>query len=88
MLTRIKIRQENSADENKVFELIKNTFAHAEHTDGDEHNLVNRLRESEGFIPELSLVAEFENEIIGTYTFYKSKSRRDDTACACSLNCG
>lgn len=65
MLTRIKIRQENSADENKVFELIKNTFAHAEHTDGDEHNLVNRLRESEGFIPELSLVAEFENEIIG-----------------------
>lgn len=73
MLTRIKIRQENSADENKVFELIKNTFAHAEHTDGDEHNLVNRLRESEGFIPELSLVAEFENEIIGHILFTRVK---------------
>lgn len=73
MLDNIKIRQEIPSDRKKIFELIKNTFAQAQHTDGDEHNLVDRLRESTAFIPELSLVAEYNNEIIGHILFSKIK---------------
>ena len=67
----IIIRQETNKDYPKVFNLIKNTFKFAEHSDGDEHNLVERLRESNAFIPELSLVAEYNNEIIGHILFTK-----------------
>lgn len=73
MLDNIKIRQEIPSDRKKIFELIKNTFVQAQHTDGDEHNLVDRLRESTAFIPELSLVAEYNNEIIGHILFSKIK---------------
>lgn len=67
------IRKEEIKDQKAVFELIKNTFMFAEHTDGDEHNLVERLRKSEAFIPELSLVAETNNEIAGHILFTKVK---------------
>lgn len=36
-----------------------------EHSDHKEHFLVERLRKSDAFIPELSLVAEIDNEIVG-----------------------
>lgn len=69
----IIIRQETNNDYPEVFNLIKNTFKLAEHTDGDEHNLVERLRKGDAFIPELSLVAEYNNEIIGHILFTKVK---------------
>ena len=50
----LTIRQEKPED----YRQVEQAFAHAEHTDHDEHNLVARLRGSEAFIPELSLVAE------------------------------
>lgn len=73
MQAKVLIRQETIQDKKKTFELIKETFKHAEHTDGDEHNLVERLRESSCFIPELSLVAELGNEIIGHILFTQVK---------------
>lgn len=58
----LTIRQEKPEDyrqvEQVVEQVVEQAFAHAEHTDHDEHNLVARLRGSEAFIPELSLVAE------------------------------
>ena len=53
--------------------LKQDTFKHAEHTDGDEHNLVERLRKSDAFIPELSLVASADNKIVGHILFTKIK---------------
>ena len=38
----INIRREQPADYAAIYELVKQAFEHAEHTDHDEHNLVNR----------------------------------------------
>lgn len=53
----ITIRPEQPEDYAQIRRLVKEAFAEAEHTDGDEHNLIDRLRKSDEYIPELSLVA-------------------------------
>ncbi|MEL7225746.1 MAG: N-acetyltransferase [Cyanobacteria bacterium J06576_12] len=63
--TRIHIRQETTADHQQVFELIEAAFAEVEYSDQSEHHLVKRLRKSDAFIPELSLVAEKGGELVG-----------------------
>ena len=45
----INIRRECEADRETVYELVKAAFASAEHSDGNEHDLVNALREGESF---------------------------------------
>lgn len=61
----IKIRQEQENDYKVVCELIELAFRNMEESDHREHLLVECLRKSEAFIPELSLVAEKNGEIIG-----------------------
>lgn len=73
MIENIIIRQETKLDYIQVFELIKNTFKNAERSDGNEYYLVERLRKSESFIPELSLVAEYNKKIIGHILFTEVK---------------
>lgn len=67
------IRQEEPDDIEAVRQVVKQAFEKAEHTDQDEHNLVNRLRKSDAFIPELSLVAEENGKIVGHILFTKLK---------------
>ena len=50
----IEIRQENQKDYEEVYRVIKTAFETAEHSDGNEHDLVVVLRNSDSFIPELS----------------------------------
>lgn len=50
------IRQENHQDFKAVDTVIQQAFKSAEHSDGNEQNLVSRLRKTSAFIPELSLV--------------------------------
>ena len=69
------IRQEETKDYEMVYHVIKTAFASAERSDGNEQDLVNALRKSEAFIPELSLVAESNGEIIGHILFTKAKVR-------------
>lgn len=59
------IRQEEEKDHQQVFQVIEEAFRDLEYSDHQEHFLVERLRKSEAFIPELSLVAEANNEIVG-----------------------
>lgn len=61
----IYIRQEVQADYPIVFNLIEQAFRSEIVSDKKEQFLVERLRKSTGFIPELSLVAEVENQIVG-----------------------
>ncbi|WP_196892203.1 GNAT family N-acetyltransferase [Aureivirga marina] len=61
----IIIRQEIKEDYPFVFNLIKEAFESEEFSDKKEHFLVKRLKSSTAFIPELSLVAIFEEKIVG-----------------------
>lgn len=71
----MKIRQENKNDYKKVFNLIEKAFRKEEFTDHKEQFLVERLRKSDAFIPELSLVAEIDKEIVGHILLTKIKIR-------------
>lgn len=67
----IKIRKENRSDYDEIYNLIKLAFKTAEQSDGNEQDLVVKLRESSSFIPELSLVAIKEDKIVGYILFTK-----------------
>lgn len=69
----MNIRKEEIKDYNEVFKLIENAFKDEQYTDHKEQFLVERLRKSESFVPELSLVAEIDNQIIGYILLTKIK---------------
>ncbi len=68
----MEIRQENQNDYTAVYEVIKKAFAAAEHSDGNEQDLVTALRKSPSFIPELSLVAIEDGKIVGHILFTRA----------------
>lgn len=61
----LTIRQENYNDYNAVETLIEAAFRNETYSDKQEHHLVNRLRRSAAFVPELSLVAEADGKVLG-----------------------
>lgn len=65
MTEHINIRKETTADHQHTFILITKAFSALEFSDHKEQFLVERLRKSTAFIPELSLVAEIGNRIVG-----------------------
>lgn len=67
------IRQETERDYVRVYSLIKTAFKTAQHSDGNEHNLVRALRKGRAFVPALSLVAEVEGKIAGHILFTEAK---------------
>lgn len=70
----ITIRKEEEKDYKQVFELTEEAFREMVHSDHKEQFLVEKLRRSEAFIPELSLVAENEDgRIAGHILFTKLK---------------
>lgn len=73
-----KIRQEQESDYLIVTKLVESAFRDLKESEHREHLLVERLRESEAFIPELSLVAESEHEIIGHILMTKIEIVTDD----------
>lgn len=69
----LEIRQENKEDYEEIYNLVKIAFETAEHSDGNEQDLVVALRDSNNFIPQLSLVAVQDNKIVGYILFTKIK---------------
>lgn len=69
----VEIRQENKNDYEEIYNVVKTAFETAEHSDGNEQDLVVALRNSDSFIPELSLVAINDNKIVGHILFTKIK---------------
>ncbi|MCS3531888.1 GNAT family N-acetyltransferase [Chryseobacterium sp. JUb7] len=73
----ITIRQEEERDYSEVSEMIEIAFRNIEYSDHQEHFLVEKLRKSEAFVPELSIVAELMGnnhdsiKIIGHILFTK-----------------
>ncbi len=69
----IIIRKEEEKDFKTVFNLIKKAFETDPLSDHKEQFLVERLRKSDAFIPELSIVAETQNKIVGHILLTKLK---------------
>lgn len=69
----LEIRKETKKDYEEVYNLIKISFKTAKHSEGNEQDLVEALRKSKNFVPELSLVAVKENKIVGYILFTKIK---------------
>lgn len=67
------IRSETPQDYQAVYQLVKAAFAEAEHSDHDEQNLVERLRKSSAYLPDLCLVAESNGQIAGYIMFSRVK---------------
>ena len=67
----MEIRQERADDYNTVFQVVTEAFSHAEHSDGNEQELVALLRATPSYIPELSLVAVEDGKIVGHILFTK-----------------
>jgi putative acetyltransferase len=65
----MEIRTEKVSDYDDVFQLNYLAFKNRE----DESRLIERIRLSKQFIPELSLVAEENNHIVGHALFSKAE---------------
>ncbi len=71
LVNNMVIRQENQSDYEAVYKVVKEAFSTAEHSDGNEQELVTALRNSSSFIPELSLVAFEDGNAVGHILFTK-----------------
>ena len=69
----IIIRQEEPHDFEALFGLIRQAFGGDEHSEHRERFLVERLRNSDAFVPELSLVAETGGTLAGHILLTKVK---------------
>lgn len=61
----INIRCELDKDYPIIKNVVKESFKNTEFSDKDEHNLVDRLRNSNEYIRELALLAEINEEVVG-----------------------
>ncbi|MCI0765258.1 N-acetyltransferase [Bacillus sp. TL12] len=68
----IIVRQEREEDYKKTEEVVQQAFLDEEFSDQTEHKLVHRIRKSNAFIPELSLVA-VDKEVVGHILLSKIK---------------
>ncbi len=66
------VRQEKPEDYEEIYAVVKSAFESAEHSDGNEQDLVNALRTGAAYVPELSLVAEVDGKIVGHIMFTKA----------------
>ena len=67
------VRKEEKKDYDQVFKLIEQAFENEEYSDHREQFLVERLRHSENFVPDLSLVFEMNGLIVGYILLTKIK---------------
>jgi len=68
----VKIRQESAADSAEVLEVIRLAFGR-----NAESQLVEKFRQNPNYVPELSLVAEYEDHVIGHILFFPIEVKVD-----------
>jgi len=73
MKKKIKIRNEKEADYKKVEEITRKSFWNLYIPGCNEHYLVHIMRSHKDFLPELALVIEVDNQIIGNIMYTKTK---------------
>lgn len=80
------IRQEQPADYDSVYQVIKEAFANAVHSGGSEQDLAAALRKSKSFIPELSLVAVEDGRLAGHILFTKAMVHKTEVLALAPLS--
>lgn len=75
----LTIREEKPADYEAVESLIQQAFSLAEYSDGNEHRLVQNLRNSDAFVPQLSMIAVLNEKIVGHILLSKIKIRNKES---------
>jgi predicted N-acetyltransferase YhbS len=63
--TALLIRSERDDDRGKITGVVTQAYAVVLWSDHREHLMIDRLRETEGFVPALSLVAEVNGDAVG-----------------------
>jgi len=76
----IRLRQEYPGDYPAVAKMIESAYKNVGYSNHRERFMVERLRGSEAFIPELSLVAEVGHEIVGHIMLTRIVIRNQQTA--------
>lgn len=76
------LRTEQPEDYQTVYDVVKRAFSSAQSSDGNEQDLVNALRKSSAFLPQLSLVAEVDGKVVGHILFTKVRIGNDVEALA------
>ena len=61
----IHIRQEQPKDFSTIHKVVKDAFEEMPFSSQTEHFIVDKLRKTDAYIPELALVAELEGKIVG-----------------------
>ncbi len=61
----MNIRQSEQHEANRIIDLVRQAFANEPYSDQSEHELVARLFKAEDFIPELSIIAEVDEVLVG-----------------------
>lgn len=74
----LNLRQEQPEDYKEVFKIIEKAFKTEELSDHKEQFLVERLRKSKAFIPELSIIAEIGNKVVGHILLTKLKIKNNE----------
>lgn len=65
MTLAISIREERSEDAQTIAALVRRAYAAVPYSDHREHRMIERLRQSNGYVPQLSLLAEVGDEAVG-----------------------
>ena len=73
----ITIRQEEANDAETISALVTRAYQAVPYSDHREHFMVERLRMSNAFVPELSLLAEIDDEPVGHILLTKVAVRNE-----------
>lgn len=79
-VTTLRLRPEDPADEEPVARVLAAAFARPDVTTPPEVGLVEDLRRSDAWIPELAMVAEYGGEVVGYALLTRVQVRTDGGA--------
>ena len=71
----LHIRTELESDFDEIHEVIKAAFANQPYSQQTEHHLVQKLRQSDAYVPDLGLVAVKNSQIVGHILLTKIQLR-------------
>ena len=72
------IRKETPNEFSQIYDLVKVAFQTGKVTNGKEQDFVNQLRNNDNYIPELALVAEEGDKLIGHIMLTKTYITNDN----------